>query len=445
MGVERGNDGSQSGPARLLVIEDNPADRAIYERSLRGFALRFAPSGEDGLALLAQGGFDLVVLDRNLPGINGDEVLTRIRAGEAGAAEIPVVIVTGGGSEDVAVDLLKKGASDYLTKDDLATPRVGAAVRFALERHRLECDHRRAEEELRLRKDELEAALRQLQKAQAQLVQGEKMASLGQLVAGVAHEINNPMAFILNNLAVLDRDVRRVAGLVPVYREALGPDLPPEVSDAEEQVDLAYTLTNLDRLMLSTRQGLARVGEIVSNLHDFSRLDEGEWKEVDPNEAARVTISMVRYHARQKGIFLEWEPGDVPPLWCNPGEINQVLLNLLMNAIQAVGVGASITLKLGASADRREVWFRVSDDGPGIPGSIRGKIFDPFFTTKPQGVGTGLGLWISYNIVADHDGRIELETEPGRGTTFTVTLPVRGPAAPASAPAPAPSSTPASA
>ena len=420
-------DGSAGGTPRVLVIEDSPSDRAAYRRSLREFRLDFAETGEAGLARLANEPFDAVVLDFNLPRMNGDEVLSQIRDGGDGFGQIPVVIVTGGGSEGVAVDLLKRGASDYITKEDLHTPRVASAVRFALERHRLDRDHRRAEEELRLRKDELETALRQLQQAQAQLVQGEKMASLGQLVAGVAHEINNPLAYVSNNLSVLDRDVRRVAALMRLYRDHLGDDLPPALRDADDELDLDYTLAGLDRLLTSTKLGLQRVGEIVANLRDFSRLDEGEWKEVDPNEAAKVTLAMVRYQATQKGIALGQEPGDVPMIWCNPGEINQVLLNLLMNAIQAVESGATITLATRASADRREVQFAVSDDGPGIPGSVRGKIFDPFFTTKPQGVGTGLGLWITYNIVADHGGRIELETEPGRGTTFTVTLPVQGP------------------
>ncbi|WP_435016167.1 sensor histidine kinase [Tundrisphaera sp. TA3] len=427
-------DGSAGGTPRVLVIEDNAADRAAYKRTLHAFSLQFADSGEAGLARLAAGEpFDLVVLDYNLPKMNGDEVLARIRGGDPAFAQVPVVVVTGGGSESVAVDLLKKGASDYVTKEELHTPRVASAVRFALERQRLDRDRKRAEEELRLRKDELEAALRQLQRAQAHLIQAEKMASLGQLVAGVTHEINNPLAYAANNLAVLDRDVRKVAGLVALYRAHLGDDLPPALREEEEQLDLDYTLPNLARLLASTRQGLHRVGEIVANLRDFSRLDEGEWKEIDPNEAARVTVAMVGFHARQKGVALDLATGDAPMLWCNPGEINQVLLNLLMNALQAVGTGATIGLSVGASPARDEVIFAVADDGPGIPGSIRGKIFDPFFTTKPQGVGTGLGLWITYNIVADHGGRIELATEPGRGTTFTVTLPLRSPEPPGSA------------
>ncbi len=411
------------GRSRVLVIEDSKADQSVYRRTLHEFDLSFADSGESGLARIAAEPFDLVVLDYHLPRMNGDEVLAGIRAGAS--PELPVVIVTGGGSENVAVDLLRRGASDYVTKDELHTPRVASAARGALERHRLELARRRAEEELRRRKDELEAALRQLQEAQAQLVQSEKMASLGQLVAGVAHEINNPLSYVTNNVAVLDRDVRIVASLLAGYRAHLGDATPGSLREAGERVDIDYTLANLDRLLRSTRQGLQRVGEIVAGLRDFSRLDEGGRKQVDPNEAVRVTVEMIRYQVRQKDVTLLVETSPLAPAWCNPGQINQVLLNLLMNAIQAVDAGATIAVRTRSLPETGEFQIEVADDGPGIPEEIRGKIFDPFFTTKPQGVGTGLGLWISYNVVEEHEGRIGLATEPGRGTTFTVTLPVR--------------------
>jgi two-component system, NtrC family, sensor kinase len=408
---------------RILVIEDNKADQSVYRRTLREFDLEFADSGESGLERLAKGSIDLVVLDFHLPRLNGDEVLAQIRQGLG--PELPVVIVTGGGSENVAVDLLKKGASDYVTKDELQTPRVASAVRGALERHRLDLARRRAEDELHRQKDEMHKALRKLQEAQAHLIQSEKMASLGQLVAGVAHEINNPLSYVTNNLAVLDRDVRQVAALMSDYRTHFGEALPDSIREVEERIDLDYTMSNLDRLLKSTRQGLQRVGEIVGGLRDFSRLDEATEKQVDPNDAVRVTVEMVRFHVRHKGVELKVETSPLPMIWCNPGQINQVLLNLIMNAIQAVESGATIVVRTRSLPDSQEIQYEVADNGPGIPDSIRGKIFDPFFTTKPQGVGTGLGLWITYNIVEQHGGRIDLVTEPGKGTTFTVTLPVK--------------------
>ena len=257
------------------------------------------------------------------------------------------------------------------------------------------------------------------------------MASLGQLVAGVAHEINNPLSYVSNNIAVLDRDVRQIAAIMADYRAHCGADIPDALREAEERVDLPYTLNNLDRLLRSSRQGLERVREIVAGLRDFSRLDEADRKLIDPNDSIRSALEMVRYHIRQKGIHLVANPGDVPPCWCFAGKLNQVLLNILMNAIQAVPDGATITVATGTNPERTEVEIAISDDGPGIPESIRGKIFDPFFTTKPQGLGTGLGLWITYNVVQEHQGRIDLETEVGRGTTFRITLPTRLPCDPA--------------
>ena len=419
----------EAGRSRVLVIEDSKADQSVYRRTLHEFDLEFADSGEAGLDLLARAEFDLVVLDYHLPRMNGDQVLARIS--QEFGPKLPVVIVTGGGSEDVAVELLKRGASDYVTKDELQTPRVASAVRGTLEKHRLDLARRVAEDELRRQKDEMHGALRKLQEAQAQLIQSEKMASLGQLVAGVAHEINNPLSYAMNNLAVLDRDVRQVADLMALYRAHFGDAIPQQIRDVEERIDLAYTLENLDRLLKSTRQGLLRVGEIVGGLRDFSRLDESASKQVDPNESVRVTVEMVRFHVHHKGVELKVETTPLPMIWCNSGQINQVLLNLIMNAIQAVAPGSTIWVKTRSLPDSDEIQYEVSDNGPGIPESIRGKIFDPFFTTKPQGVGTGLGLWITYNVVEQHGGRIDLATEPGRGTTFTITLPVRKPDDPA--------------
>jgi len=414
---------------RLLIVEDNPSDRRIYRRTLRDFDLHFAESGEVALRRLAAEPFDGVVLDFDLPGLDGQQVLDRIRA-ELGL-DLPVVIVTGGGSEDLAVGLLKCGAQDYVTKDLLATPRIAAAVLGALDRHRLDRARRDAEEALRRRNLELEQALRQLQEAQARLIQGEKLASLGQLVAGVAHEINNPLAFVANNLAVLRRDVHAIAAIAAEYRAHLGADLPEPIRAAEARVDIDYTLANLDRLLSSSGQGLDRVGKIVSGLRDFARLDEADRKAIDANEAVRTTVEMVRYSLREKEIDFVLRLRPLPALWCNPGQVNQLLMNLLLNAIQAVDAGGSVTVSTGADAAGSEVTFAVADTGPGIPEAIRAKVFDPFFTTRAQGTGTGLGLWTCYNIVRDHRGRLELATEVGLGSTFTVSLPARLPGDPA--------------
>ena len=414
-----------AGRSRVLIIEDSRADQEILRRTLDAFDLTVVDSGEEGLRRLDVEPFDLVLLDYQLPGINADAVLGSIRSGRH--AEVPVVVISGVGNETIAVDLLKQGASDYLTKTDLRDGRIAHAIRDALDRRAAEAGRRRVEEDLRLRKDELERSFRQLQENQGRLIQSEKMAGMGQLVAGVAHEINNPLSYVTNNIAVLDRDVRQMVDLMERYHAHLGDAVPAEIRQIEEAIDLDYTLSNIDRLFRSTRQGLQRVGEIVAGLRDFSRLDEAEFKQVDPNEPVRMTVEMIRYQIRQKHINLVVEIDPLPTVWCNPGRLNQVLLNLLVNAIQAVEPGATIVVRTRLLINSGEFQYEVADDGPGIPEAIRDKIFDPFFTTKPQGVGTGLGLWIAYNIVLEHHGRIELATETGRGTTFTVTLPIDQP------------------
>ncbi len=417
--------GQDAGRSRVLIIEDSPADQEVFRRTLSAFDLAFVESGEEGLQRIDAEPFDLILVDFQLPGINGDAVLTAIRSGDH--AEIPVVVISGVGNEQIAVDLLKRGASDYLTKADLLTSRVADAIQGALDRRAAEATRRRDEQALRHRKEELERSFRQLQENQGRLIQSEKMAGMGQLVAGVAHEINNPLSYVTNNIAVLDRDVRQIVALVASYHAHLGDAIPPEIQAAEDAIDLDYTLANIDRLFRSTRQGLQRVGEIIAGLRDFSRLDEAEFKQVDPNEPVRMTLEMVRYQIRQKDIHLVVAIDPLPTVWCNPGRLNQVLLNLLVNAIQAVGPGATITVRTRSLPESAEFQYEVADNGPGIPESIRDKIFDPFFTTKPQGVGTGLGLWIAYSIVQEHCGRIELATELGQGTTFTVTLPTHPP------------------
>ncbi len=415
----------EAGRNRVLVIEDNKADQAVFRRTLSAYDLIFVESGESGLDRLAAEPFDLVLLDYQLPGVNGDVVLKAIRSGLR--PDIPVIVISGVGSEQLAVDFLKRGASDYIAKTDAMGPRVADAIGEALDRRAAETTRRRTEEELRVRKDELERSFRQLQENQGRLIQSEKMAGMGQLVAGVAHEINNPLSYVTNNIAVLDRDVRQIVALMTRYRDFLGDNVPPEIRDAEDAIDLDYSLNNIDRLLRSTRQGLQRVGEIVAGLRDFSRLDEAEFKQVDPNEPVRVTVEIVRHQIRSKNIHLVVEITPLPTVWCNPGRLNQVLLNLLVNAIQAVEAGSTITIRTHLLAATDEFQYEVADNGPGIPESIRGKIFDPFFTTKPQGVGTGLGLWIAYNIVGEHHGRLEVSTSAGQGTTFTVTIPIHQP------------------
>jgi PAS domain S-box-containing protein len=266
-----------------------------------------------------------------------------------------------------------------------------------------------------------------LKHAQTQMVQTEKLAALGQLVAGVAHEINNPLSYVSNNVAVLQRDVRALREILKLYEETdpllekERPDLHARLHELGEQIDLPYTLENLDGLMARSRDGLKRIQHIVKDLRDFARLDESDLHEVDLNAGIESTVNIIRGQAKKQDVELQLELAPLPGVTCYPAKINQVVLNLVANAIDACSAGGKVTVSTMANGDG--VAIEVADTGSGIDPAVAAKIFDPFFTTKPQGKGTGLGLSISYGIVRAHGGTINFETQLGRGTRFHIDLP----------------------
>ncbi|MHB1555855.1 MAG: sensor histidine kinase [Isosphaeraceae bacterium] len=284
-------------------------------------------------------------------------------------------------------------------------------------------------------------ALAALKAAQSRMVQTEKLASLGQLVAGVAHEINNPLAFVSNNVAVLERDLRDLLELVRLFRTARNgsgsgtrtgeADGDPAATDARiaeicEQLDLDYSLENLPRIIERTREGLRRIERIVKDLRLFARVDEGEWNEVDLNPGIDSSVNMVQGYARKRGVKVVAEYGELPAVRCRAARLHQVVVNLLMNAIDACPPEGTVTVRTGPDPEHQGIRIEVSDTGCGIDPAIRERIFDPFFTTKPLGEGTGLGLSISYGIVEEHGGTIEVQSTPGSGSCFTVRVPLQG-------------------
>lgn len=297
-------------------------------------------------------------------------------------------------------------------------------------------ERKRAEEQLQAQNVQLQdlaaserRALEALKQAQSHLVQSEKLAGLGQMVAGVAHEINNPLSFVSNNVAVLQRDVAELRELLLLYRKGedhldkVQPELMGEIRSLCERIDIDYTLENLQGLLDRTRDGMSRIQRIVKDLRAFARLDESDLNEVDLNAGIESTLNIIQGHARRKQIELKAELEPLPLVTCYPAKINQVVMNLIGNAIDACGEGGSVTVRSRARAG--EIQIDVIDNGCGIEPEIRDKIFDPFFTTKPVGVGTGLGLSISYGIMQEHGGSIEVESAPGHGTRFSVRLPVQ--------------------
>jgi two-component system NtrC family sensor kinase len=265
----------------------------------------------------------------------------------------------------------------------------------------------------------------------ARVVQSEKLASLGMLSASVAHEINNPLAYVSNNLAVLDRDVRALLEVLACYEPAqasLQPDLAEEIRRIDEECDLAYIKENLGRLLDSTRQGVRRVADIVHNLRGFARGDRGAAgpSSVDVQESLAAALEMIRGRLERRGIVVERRGDDVPPVAASPTQLNQVFLNLLVNAMQAIDSAGRGDGRIIVETSRRDgaVVVEIRDDGCGMTPDVLAQIFDPFFTTKSAGDGTGLGLSISHGIVLDQGGRIEVESAPGEGSSFRVVLPV---------------------
>ncbi len=273
----------------------------------------------------------------------------------------------------------------------------------------------------------LKQLYRDLKDTQTQLVQSEKMASLGQLVAGVAHELNNPISYVYANMRELENYNRGVQHLLNVLRENLASgnlqeNVAEVVRNLKKNYDLDFIMEDIDSLITESIEGSQRVKKVVQNLRNFSRLDEAEFKEVDIHEGIESTLLLLNNELKNR-VEIHRNYGKLPPVYCNPGNINQVFMNLLLNASQAIETRGNIWITTQQLDDRIKIEIR--DDGKGIPQKALNKIFDPFFTTKPVGKGTGLGLSISYKIIENHGGQISVKSEEGKGTTFTIILPVQ--------------------
>jgi len=267
-----------------------------------------------------------------------------------------------------------------------------------------------------------------LEDAQNQVIQAEKLASIGQISAGVAHEINNPVAFVLSNLTSLESYVEQIGELLSRYvaGERTMSALPPALAPARalrESKDFDFLRGDIVTLLAESRDGLMRVKRIVQDLRDFSRGGADEtWQFVDLHASLDSTINIVRNEIKYKASIVR-SYGDLPEVECLPSRLNQVFLNLLVNAGHAIDANGTITISTGVEG--QEAWVRVADTGCGIAPEHLNRIFEPFFTTKPVGQGTGLGLSVSYAIVRKHGGRIEVDSAVGRGTRFSVFIPVR--------------------
>jgi two-component system, NtrC family, sensor kinase len=404
---------------RILVADDS----VMMRRMLVGFLKKWqyeVVEAEDGLKAWERfqlDRFPLVLTDWMMPELDGLELTRRIRDGQSAQYTYIILLTAKSDTQDL-VEAMEAGADDFLIKP---------------------CDH----DELRVRIHageriiRLEQTLadqnRQLRETQAALVQSEKLASLGQLAAGMAHEINNPISYVANNLAVIRRDVTSLFEILSKYRAArpelasARPELASELADLEERCDLDWILEHAPQLFDSSRQGLSRVRDIVRQLRDFARLDEAECDELELNAAVRSAIDMLRHDIESKPVRVECSlQDDLPRCTCRPAKIHQVLYNLLLNAIQASQPDSRIIVRTMLGSDGGVV-IEIEDFGCGIDPNHLPRIFEPFFTTKPVGRGRGLGLAMTYGIVRDHGGTIDVNSTLHRGSTFRVRLPPRPP------------------
>jgi two-component system NtrC family sensor kinase len=420
--------------ASILIIDDSPTYLAALSQEMRsqGYKVKSAPNGPEGLNLLQSESFDCVLVDLVMPYMTGFEVCRRITALRSTLNDYPAVILLTGDANSAEMNRgLEAGADDFVTKSsDLAVlrARIQALLRrkfFQEETRRIvgelkakelealqarvgrEMAEARADlaEKLVLANHDLKEANQKLRETQAQLIQNEKMASLGQLVAGIAHEINNPLAFIVNNLHIAETGLEGLSAEIEVHLTE------PALKKFRK------TRTRLGEMS----EGLKRVKELVLDLRTFSRLDEGEFKTVDIVEAIDTVLLLLK-HKTNSRIRVEKQYGPGRMLYCYAGRLNQVLMNLIANAVDAIPGDGTIVITTSQNAEVFTI--SVRDSGSGIPEKIRSKIFDPFFTTKPVGQGTGLGLAISYGIVLDHRGWIEVLSEEGVGTEFIVRIPL---------------------
>ncbi len=281
--------------------------------------------------------------------------------------------------------------------------------------------------DLEREKEEQRKLYRKLEEAQTQLLQSEKLAAIGQLAAGVAHEINNPIGFINSNLGTLRDYSSSLLRLIAIYEKTEdSSDSATEkkalIVEMKREMDFQYLSDDLLELIDESIDGCARVRRIVQDLRDFSRVGDVQWQKADLHDGLNSTLNLVWNEIKFKVDVIK-EYGVVPLVECIPSQINQVFMNLLVNAAQAISEHGSITLKTGCEGDK--AWISVSDTGTGIPADMLPRIFDPFFTTKPLGKGTGLGLSVAFGIIKSHDGLIEVDSRVGQGTTFTVRLPVQ--------------------
>ncbi len=423
----------------ILVVDDTPDNLRLLSAMLttQGYEVRKALNGKMALTACQMVLPDVILLDINMPGMDGYEVCRQLKADD-NTCQIPVIFIS---ALDDVLDKVKAfdvGGVDYITK-----PFHGAEVVLRIENQiNLRFLHLQLQEKNFL----LQQALDDLKAAQVQRIQNEKMVALGQLVAGIAHEVNNPISFIYGNLEYAGQYVQELVNLIEVYQLEY-PNPTPNIQQIVRDIDLNFLINDLRNLMGAMYRGSDRIRSIVQALQNFSRLDEAEMKRVNIHEGIDSTLVMLEHRLRETAnrpaIEVVKEYGNLPLVSCYVSELNQVFMHLLNNAIDALEESFVIShlslvnnkgqmtkdkglIKIYTTVTASgSVKICVADNGPGIKESVRSRVFDPFFTTKPVGKGSGLGLSISYQIVVQkHQGKLTCTSSPGQGAEFIIEIPI---------------------
>jgi len=419
--------------ARVLFVEDDAlqlmAMRRLGEKIVS--AVRGAPDGLKALEIWRDWQPDVVVTDIHMPNMNGLELSTTIKRENPDAQ---IVVLTADLTDDSLIEALHAGVDRYITKPvdmRLLADAIGKCLRDRDHLNELRLNREIALLNTALQKEKTEhlALIRRLEEAHNQLLQSEKMASIGQLAAGVAHEINNPLGFVTANFSVLQQYLTRLSRLLGTYaslENALSAQDRTALTQIKAEIDFEFLNEDLREILEESASGLLRVKQIVQSLTDFAEGGGTDFEPCDLHDCLETTLSVMTHELKGKTEILR-EYGELPLVDCIPSEIRQVFMNLLVNAAQAIAGEGRIVIRTCRQADY--ACIEIADNGHGIPPDIVNRIFDPFFTTKPIGVGTGLGLSIAHGIIRKHAGRIEVDNRPGQGATFRLLIPLHRPEA----------------